>query len=567
MHVKERQMDWMDVDVTQASGTHAEAGVVSLPGVSNEVVRTYAPNSPERNELRAALRKMSGEKIELPLYIGGDLVRTGRLEPSVSPHAHENQLGEAHIAGHAEVEAAIAAALSARAEWSSISWPERAAIFLRAAELLAGPYRQVLNAATMLGQSKTAHQAEIDSAAELIDFWRFNVSYMSRIYAEQPLSDGREWNRCDYRPLEGFIYAVTPFNFTAIAGNLPTAPALMGNTVIWKPAATAKLSAHYIMQILLAAGLPRGVINLVYGPGAEVSAQVLNNERLAGVHFTGSTGVFDGMMQTVSANVGRYRTYPKVVGETGGKNFILAHPSADLASLATAIIRGGFEYQGQKCSAASRVFVPRSLWPHLKDRLIDEIKTIRYGDVADMQNFMGAVIDRTAWMRHRDVIGLARKESGGTKLLVGGKTDDSVGYFVSPTVLEVQDIRSRFMQEEFFGPIVSVFVYLDDRFDEMMREIDGTSPYGLTGSVFGTDRQAIGRALAHLRDVAGNFYINDKPTGAVVGRQPFGGARRSGTNDKAGSIWNLIRWVSPRTIKETFVPPTDYRYPFMAADQ
>jgi 1-pyrroline-5-carboxylate dehydrogenase len=418
----------------------------------------------------------------------------------------------------------------------------------------------------MLGQSKTVHQAEIDSAAELIDFWRFNVAFMARIYGEQPRSDCREWNRSDYRPLEGFVYAATPFNFTAIAGNLATAPALMGNTVVWKPAGTAKYAAHFIMKVLMAAGLPPGVINLIYGSGPEVADKVLKNPDLAGVHFTGSTAVFNEMMKKVSGNIGQYRGYPRMVGETGVKNFILAHPSADVEALATAIIRGGFEYQGQKCSAAARIYVPQGLWPKLRELLHDEIKSIRYGDVRDFRNFLGAVIDRNAWSRHRDVITMARKKLHGANILTGGHTDDSAGYFVAPTLLEVNDSGSFFMREEFFGPIVSTFVYPDTNFEDMFRHIEATSQYGLTGSIFATDRRAISNATAGLRDVAGNLYINDKPTGAVVGRQPFGGARSSGTNDKAGSIWNLVRWTSPRTIKETFVPASNYRYPFMMGE-
>ena len=493
--------------------------------------------------------------------IGGREVTTGRLEDAVSPHDHAHVLARAHLAGPAEVEAAVAAAGRAWPEWSRTPWAERAAVFLRAAELLAGPRRDLLNAATMLGQSKTVHQAEIDSAAELIDFWRFNVEFMLRLYAEQPISPAGMWNSADYRPLEGFVFAATPFNFTAIAGNLPSAPALMGNTVVWKPSTTAKYSAHFIMQILREAGLPDGVINLVYGGGGEVADQVLGREDLAGVHFTGSTSVFNGILETVGA--GRYRNYPRIVGETGGKNFVLVHPSADLEAVAVAIIRGGFEYQGQKCSAASRVFAPRSLWPKLRDRLAEEIATIKVGDVADFSNFMGAVIDEKSWTKLSGAQAAAKADAG-VKVIAGGGADSSRGYFVEPTLLEVDDPDSRFMTEEFFGPIVSVHLYDDGAFEEVLELIDGSSLYGLTGAVFATDARAVARASDRLRHAAGNFYINDKPTGAVVGQQPFGGARASGTNDKAGSMWNLIRWVSPRTIKQTFVPPTDYRYPFMS---
>lgn len=538
----------------------AESGLPGLPEIRNEAVRDYGPGTPARSELQAALRHMRAQRIELPLFIEGAEVRTGRLETAISPHDHAVVLADAHLAGPQEVQRAIAAASRASRSWSRTAWTERAAIFLKAADLLAGPWRMRLNAATMLGQSKTAHQAEIDSAAELIDFWRFNVSFMSRLYAEQPISSPGVWNRVDYRPLEGFVFAATPFNFTAIAGNLPCAPALMGNTIVWKPSAAAKLSAHYVMQLLREAGLPDGVINLVYGDAAQVADIVLADPALAGVHFTGSTAVFDGILRKVGA--GNYRNYPRIVGETGGKNFVLAHASADVSSLVTAIVRGGFEYQGQKCSAASRVFAPKSLWPALREKLIETIGTINVGDVADFSNFMGAVIDEKAWRRHKGVLDAARAGSGAT-LLCGGDANMEQGYFVAPSLLEVTDPRGRFMTEEFFGPIVSVFVYEDARFDDVLRLIDETSAYALTGAVFATDRLVLAYVSDALRYAAGNFYINDKPTGAVVGQQPFGGARASGTNDKAGSLWNLMRWVSPRTIKETFDPPRDYRYPYM----
>lgn len=536
------------------------------PAPVNEPVRGYAPGSAERAALLDTLKQMSAERIDMPLFIGGQEVRTGRTHAAVSPHDFKHVLGEAHLAGAEEVQKAIAAAKAAAPAWANSSWQERAAVFLKAAELLAGPWRSRLNAATMLGQSKTAHQAEIDSAAELIDFWRFNVEFMLRIYAEQPVSAGGAWNRVDYRPLEGFIYAPTPFNFTAIAGNLPSAPALMGNTVVWKPAGTATYSAHFIMQILREAGLPDGVINLVNGDGAQLAGIALADPALAGVHFTGSTEVFNGLMQKVASQISQYRNYPRIVGETGGKNFVLAHTSADVAALATAIIRGGFEYQGQKCSAASRVFVPRSLWPTLREILVDEIATIRMGDVADLTNFMGAVIDEKAWNRHTKAIEGARADAK-CEILTGGKTNKERGFFVEPTLITTTDPKSALLRDELFGPIVTVFVYEDRDFAEVIRTIDGSVAYGLTGSIFARERAAIEQASVGLRNAAGNFYINDKPTGAVVGQQPFGGARASGTNDKAGSVWNLIRWVSPRTIKETLAPPVDYRYPFLAPDR
>jgi 1-pyrroline-5-carboxylate dehydrogenase len=537
-----------------------EAGLPLLPDFENEPVLSYAPGSAERAALEAALKALSAERIELPLVIAGRELRTGQLQPAIMPHRHAHVLADAHLAGAAEVGQAIDAALRAGAEWSRAPWAERAAVFLKAADLLSGPWRARLNAATMLGQSKTAHQAEIDSAAELADFWRFNARFMLELYAHQPASAPGCWNRVDYRPLEGFVFAASPFNFTAIAGNLPGAPALMGNTVVWKPSASAKYSAHFLMQLLQEAGLPDGVINLVYGDAAEVADICLGHRALAGVHFTGSTSVFNHILQRVAG--GSYRQYPRVVGETGGKNFILAHASADLVALAVAIMRGGYEYQGQKCSAASRIFVPASLWPGLKERLAEQIATIRMGDVADLSNFMGAVINEEAFRKHATILSQAGKTPG-LSIIAGGTADDAEGYFVAPTLLESSDPASRHMTEEFFGPIVTVHVYRDSQYEEIMRVIDENSAYGLTGAVFATDRRAIRQALEALRHAAGNFYVNDKPTGAVVGQQPFGGARASGTNDKAGSMWNLARWVSPRTIKETFTPPRDYRYPFM----
>ena len=535
------------------------------PEPRNEPVNDYAPGSPERAELQQRLRELERERIEIPLVIGGKDVKTDETFEAVMPHRKSQVLADVHSGGPAEVEQAIAAAREARQDWSRMPWEERAAIFLRAAELLAGPWRATLNAATMLGQSKTAHQAEIDAACELTDFWRFNVEFMTRVYKEQPNSAPGTWNRLEYRPLEGFVFAVTPFNFTAIAGNLPGAPALMGNTVVWKPASTAAFSAYFLMRLLQEAGLPDGVINLVYGPGAKIGDAALASPELAGIHFTGSTGVFNSMWNTVGSNVGKYRSYPRIVGETGGKDFIVAHPTADVDAVATAIVRGSFEYQGQKCSAASRVYAPSNLWPELRERLADEVKALKVGDVSDFSNFMGAVIDSNSLATQREAIEEA-KAAAKVKILVGGGIEDEEGFFVEPTVIETEDPDFRTMREELFGPVVTAYVYPEKQWDDTLELVDRTAPYGLTGAVFAQDRSAIEDANEKLQYAAGNFYVNDKPTGAVVGQQPFGGARASGTNDKAGSMWNLIRWVSPRTIKETFVPPKDYRYPYMADD-
>jgi 1-pyrroline-5-carboxylate dehydrogenase len=545
--------------------THA---IFRAPEPYNEPVRDYAPGSPEREALRLRLQEMESQQLDIPLVIGGEEVRTGSTFEAVQPHKRSHVLATVHKGGAKEVESAVAAAADAWKDWSRTPWEDRAAIFLRAAELLAGPWRSTLNAATMLGQSKTAHQAEIDSACEVIDFWRFNVSFMTRIYEEQPVSSPGVWNRLEYRPLEGFVFAVTPFNFTAIGANLPTSVALMGNTVVWKPASTAAYSAWWLMKLYEEAGLPPGVINLVYGNGAEIGDPALASRDLAGVHFTGSTGVFNGMWKTVGENLaaGSYRNYPRIVGETGGKDFIVAHPSADVESLATAIVRGSFEYQGQKCSAASRVFAPSNLWPELRERLVEEVRTLRMGDVGDFSNFMGAVIDKSSFATQKQAIDEANASNGKASVLVGGGYDDSDGWFVEPTVIETSDPDFRTMREELFGPVVTAFVYDEKRYEETLDLIDGGAPYGLTGAVFSRDRAAVDMARDRLRYAAGNFYVNDKPTGAVVGQQPFGGARSSGTNDKAGSMWNLIRWVSPRTIKETFVPATDYRYPFLQSD-
>jgi 1-pyrroline-5-carboxylate dehydrogenase len=539
-------------------------GFFRPPPAENEPVKAFAPGSPEREELRLRLVEMENERIEIPLVIGGKDVSTDDTFEAVMPHRTSHVLADVAKGGPNEVQQAVEAARAAHEDWSRTPWHERAAVFLRAAELLSGPWRATLNAATMLNQSKTVHQAEIDAVAELIDFWRWNVEYLTRIYAEQPASPTGTWNRMEYRPLEGFVFAVSPFNFTSIGGNLSTSPALMGNTVVWKPASTAALSAYYIMRLLQAAGLPDGVINLVYGSGAQIGDAALASPELAGIHFTGSTEVFNGMWKTVGENVGSYRNYPRIVGETGGKDFILAHPSAEADAVATAVVRGSFEYQGQKCSAASRVYVPSNLWPEVRDRLEADVATIKMGDVSDFGNFMGAVIDASAFRTHRDAIEEARAE--GATIVTGGKTDDSEGYFVQPTVIETEDAGFRLLRDELFGPIVTTYVYDEKRWDDTLRLVDETAPYGLTGAVFATDREAIEEAQDALRYAAGNFYVNDKPTGAVVGQQPFGGSRASGTNDKAGSMWNLIRWVTPRTIKETFVPPTDYRYPFLSSD-
>ena len=536
------------------------AGTRRVPPPVNEPVKSYAAGSPEKLALKARLASMAGERIDIPLIIGGEEIHTGSKSQSVMPHDHGHVLADWHRAEPRHVEQAIAAAKRAGAEWANWAWEDRAAVFLRAAELLATTWRQTINAATMLGQSKTVYQAEIDAACELIDFWRFNPHYAQELHAEQPLSNNTMWNQLDYRPLEGFVYAVTPFNFTSIAGNLPTAPALMGNTVLWKPAATAMLSAHYLMKLLAEAGLPPGVINLVPGDAAQISRIALTHRDLAGVHFTGSTSVFNTMWETIGSDMSRYASYPRIVGETGGKDFIIAHPSADAQALAVAIVRGGFEYQGQKCSAASRVYIPASLWPGVKDRVVAMVEELKVGDVTDFRNFMGAVIDQRAFTRISDYVSDARQNA---TIVVGGKVDDKRGYFVHPTIVETTDPGYRLLCEEIFGPLVTVHVYDDAKWSETLRIVDATSPYALTGAVFANDRRAVREAMLALRNAAGNFYVNDKPTGAVVGQQPFGGARGSGTNDKAGSRLNLVRWVSARAIKETFSPPLDYRYPFM----
>jgi len=534
-----------------------------VPPAVNEPVQSYAPGSVQKASLKSRLKSMSSERIEIPLIIGGEEVRTDDKAQAVMPHDHQHVMADWNRGTKNEITAAIDAAAIAREEWSAWPWEERAAVFLKAAELLATSWRDEVNAATMLGQSKTVFQAEIDAACELIDFWRFNVAYAQEIYNEQPLSDHTLWNQLDYRALEGFVYAVTPFNFTSIAGNLPTAPALMGNTVLWKPASAAIPSAHVLMRLLQAAGLPPGVINFVPGRGAEVSEVALSHRDLAGVHFTGSTEVFNSMWKTIGASMASYRSYPRIVGETGGKDFIVAHASADRQALAVAIARGGYEYQGQKCSAVSRIYVPKSIWNDVRDRTVAMIKDIKMGDVLDFRNFMGAVIEPAAFTKINEYIDHARSNA---KLLAGGGADDKFGYFIEPTLVETTDPAYKLLCEEIFGPIVTAYVFDDDKWEETLELVDSTSPYALTGAVYADDRKAVRSASAALRNAAGNFYVNDKPTGAVVGQQPFGGARGSGTNDKAGSKLNLLRWLSTRTVKETFNPPRDYRYPHMAEE-
>ena len=541
------------------------SGISNIPSPRNEPVLNYAPGSPERTTLKAALGAVGGRHADIPAVVNGREIRTGNTHDVVSPHCHGRVLAKTHQADRGTIESAIDTAVEAQQDWGHWRFEDRAAVFLRAAEMLAGTHRQLLNAATMLGQSKTAYQAEIDSACELIDFLRFNVHYAERIYAEQPDSAPGVWNRMDHRPLEGFVYAITPFNFTAIGGNLPTAPALMGNAVVWKPAATAMLSNWYFYRLLVEAGLPPGVINFLPGDSIEVSDVLLSDRRLAGIHFTGSTAVFQTLWKSVAANLDRYAGYPRIVGETGGKDFILAHTSADLDALAVGIVRGAYEYQGQKCSAASRAYIPDTIWPAVRDRVVPMIEDIRVGDVADFRNFMGAVIDRRAFNRLKDHLEAAKRDPG-VKVLAGGGTDDSVGYFVQPTLLQVENPAYRLMCEEIFGPVLTVYVYPAAKWQETLKLVDQTGPYALTGAVFARDRSAITEAVRALRHAAGNYYIYDKPTGAGVGQQPFGGSRASGTNDKAGSILNLLRWVSPRSIKETLSPPKDYRYPFMEAE-
>jgi len=536
--------------------------IIKVPTPFNEPVYSYAPGSREKKDLKARLEKMLNEEIEIPLIIGSKEIFSGNMADCRCPHDHNHLLAQYHKAGPPELDKAVKEAQRAWKDWSAMDWESRASIFLRAAELLATKYRYILNAATMLGQSKTVHQAEIDAACELIDFYRFNPHYMRQIYTQQPDSSHEVWNYMEYRALEGFVFAVTPFNFTSIAGNIPTSPAMMGNTVLWKPASSAVYSAYFITQLLKEAGLPDGVINFVPGPGRYVGDPILEKPGLAGVHFTGSTPVFQGMWKTIGSNIMHYRTYPRIVGETGGKDFVFVHASADTEAVVTALIRGAFEYQGQKCSAASRAYIPSNLWPSIKESLSDEIKTIKMGDITDFTNFMGAVIDKPAFDSIVEFIEYAKK-SKEANIVCGGNYDDSKGYFIEPTLVVVTNPKDKLMEEEIFGPVLTIYVYPENKYKETLKICDTTSPYGLTGAVFANDRKAIDEAFTALRYAAGNFYINDKPTGAVVSQQPFGGARGSGTNDKAGSYLNLLRWTSARAVKENLRPSRDYRYPFL----
>lgn len=536
--------------------------IVKVPCPSNEPVRSYAPGTQEREALKAQVKKMLGEKMEIPLIIGGKEVRTGNLADCRCPHDHNHLLAQYHKAGPEDIEKAVSEAKKAWRDWSELDWVSRASVFLRAAELLATKYRDILNASTMLGQSKTPHQAEIDAACELIDFYRYNPYYMNQIYTEQPDSGGGSWNYVEYRALEGFVFAVTPFNFTSIAGNLPTSPAMMGNAVLWKPASSAVYSAYFCMKLWEEAGLPEGVINFIPGPGRYVGDPVLEKADLAGVHFTGSTAVFQSMWKTIGGNIMNYRSYPRIVGETGGKDYVFVHSSADVEATVAALVRGAYEYQGQKCSAASRAYIPQDLWPVLKERLLDRVGTIKMGDVTDFTHFMGAVIDKPAFDSIAEYIEFAKNASD-AEVIAGGGYDDSKGYYIEPTIVVTSNPHFKLMEEEIFGPVLTLFVYPETEFSQTLQMCDETSPYALTGAIFARDRKAIDEAVKTLRHSAGNFYINDKPTGAVVGQQPFGGARGSGTNDKAGSYLNLLRWVSARTIKENLNPPEDYRYPYM----
>lgn len=540
-------------------------GIFHIPEPSNEPVFGYAPGSKERAELKAVLDDMLANPVEVPCVIGGREVATGDLVKMTAPHDHGKVLGEYHRAGPKEADMAIDAANEAKVAWSNMQWSSRATVLLKAAELLAGKYRQTVNAATMLCMSKTAHQAEIDSACELIDFWRFNPYFMTQVYDDQPMSTQGVLNYMEHRPLEGFVFAITPFNFTSIAGNLPTAPALMGNAVVWKPASSAVLPAYYVMKVLQEAGMPDGVINMVPGPGPVIGPPVLNHLDLGGVHFTGSTYVFSTIWLAIGSDIRKYFSYPRIVGETGGKDFIFAHQSCDTDALVAAIVRGAFEFQGQKCSAPSRVYVPDSIWPAVREKLLSEIETIKVGDPQDFRNFVCAVIDKGAFKTISEYVDFAQEDPN-HEVLCGGTYDDSEGYFIQPTVVLSKDPRSKMMCEEIFGPVVTVFVYPAKEYLPTLETCNTTSPYALTGGIFAQDRFAIVQAVKGLRNAAGNFYINDKPTGAVVGQQPFGGSRASGTNDKAGSLLNLARWVSPRAIKETFIPPKDYRYPFMTEE-
>lgn len=541
-------------------------GFFNVPTPHNEPVKSYAPGSPERKELQAKIQELRAQQIDVPMYIGSEEVRTGNKKPMSPPHDHQHILGYFHEGDASHVEQAINAALGAKYAWENMEWEQRAAIFLKAADLIAGPYRAKLNAATMLGQSKNAYQAEIDSACEIIDFLRFNVKYMAEIYAQQPpVSGNGVWNRLEQRPLEGFVFALTPFNFTAIAGNLPTSAAMMGNTVVWKPAYTQIYSANVLMEIFKEAGVPDGVINLVYVDGPTAGNIIFNHPDFAGIHFTGSTGVFQHIWKTIGENIYKYKSYPRIVGETGGKDFVIAHKSANPKAVAVGLSRGAFEFQGQKCSAASRAYIPSNLWGDVKKYLLEDLASMKMGGTEDFTNFINAVIDEKAFDKIAKYIDNAKKAEG-VEIIAGGKYDKSKGYFIEPTVIVTQDPMYTTMCEEIFGPVLTIYVYHENHYEEALELVDQTSPYALTGAVFSQDRYAVELATKKLRNAAGNFYINDKPTGAVVGQQPFGGARASGTNDKAGSMINLLRWVSPRTIKETFVSPVDYRYPFLGKD-
>ena len=537
-------------------------GFFHVPKAVNEPVKSYAPNSPEKAAVLAAYKTMWNETIDVPNYIGSDEIRTGNTKKMTAPHDHQHVVGSYHLAEKKHIENAITTALEARKAWANMLWEHRAAIFLKAAELIAGPYRAKINAATMIAQSKTIYQAEIDASCELIDFLRYNVEFMTQIYNDQPKSNSDVWNKVEYRPLEGFVYAITPFNFTAIAGNLPSSAALMGNVVVWKPAATQVYSANVIMQIFKEAGLPDGVINMVMGDSSMVSEVLLSSPNLAGVHFTGSTEVFNDIWAKIGSNISNYKSYPKIVGETGGKDFIIAHPSANVKQVVTGITRGAFEFQGQKCSAASRGYIPKSLWPAVQSQLEADIKSMKMGSPEDMRNFITAVISEASFDKLARYIDQAKKDAD-AEIIIGGNYDKSKGYFIEPTVIVTTNPKYATMETELFGPIMTLYVYDDSKWKETLALVDSTSPYALTGAVFSQDRYAIVEATTALQNAAGNFYINDKPTGAVVGMQPFGGARASGTNDKAGSMQNLLRWVSPRTIKETFVTPEDYKYPFL----
>jgi 1-pyrroline-5-carboxylate dehydrogenase len=537
-------------------------GFFNVPKAVNEPVKSYAPGSPERAKVAETYKTMWNSQVEVPLYIGSEEIKTGDTKKMSAPHDHQHIVGVYHQADRALVEKAITEALEARKKWAAMAWENRAGIFLKAAELLAGPYRAKINAATMIAQSKTIHQAEIDSACELIDFLRYNVEFMTKIYADQPASTSDMWNRVEYRPLEGFVYAITPFNFTAIAGNLPSSAALMGNVVVWKPAATQVYSANVIMQVFKEAGLPDGVINMVMGDSGMVSDVVLSSPHLAGVHFTGSTGVFNDIWKTIGNNIATYKTYPRIVGETGGKDFIIAHPSANAAQVAVGIARGAFEFQGQKCSAASRVYIPQSLWPAVQAKLEADLKSMKMGSPEDMSNFITAVISEASFDKLARYIDQAKNDSD-AEVIMGGNYDKSKGYFIEPTVILTTNPKYNTMCTELFGPVVTIYIYEDAKWSETLKLVDETSEYALTGAVFSQCRYAVEEATVALQNAAGNFYINDKPTGAVVGMQPFGGARGSGTNDKAGSSQNLLRWASVRTIKETFVTPEDYKYPFL----